>query len=82
MTSQEKLEKIKHVLGKYAGNDGIFGPPAEETARQRQFREDLHTVVAMLFEDDSELHAGMSVAEIKARMQTIWEKTKPETWKA
>jgi hypothetical protein len=81
MTKQKKLEKIKDILRQYADNDKVFVQPAEETEQQKQFREDLHTVVSILFKEDLNLPADMSAAEIKARMRTIWEKTKPEEWK-
>ena len=81
MTSQEKLDTIKSILRAYVENKEAFVQPPEETAQQKQLREDLHMVVEILFEEDPTLSSDLSVAELKARMQTIWEKTKPEKWK-
>ena len=81
MTSQKKLETLKTLLHEYAENERAFVQPPEETPQQRQLREDLHMVVEIVFKEEPGLSADLSVAELKARMQKAWEKTKPEEWK-
>lgn len=80
MTSQEKLKRLEDVLGEYAGNDAVFAPPAVETDKQKQFREDLHIVVSIVFKEDLTLPSDLSVSQMKARIRKIWEQTKPEEW--
>ena len=80
MTDQEKLNKIKDILQGYADNEAVFAQPTSETAQQRQFREDLHTIVSMVFQEERKLSAEMSAAEIKAQMQAAWKQTKPKEW--
>jgi hypothetical protein len=81
MTSQEKLDTLKTLLHEYAENEGAFVQPPEETAQQKQLREDLRMVVEIVFKEEAALSPDLSVAELKARMQKIWEKTKPEEWR-
>ncbi len=81
MTDQEKLNKIKEILQNYQGQEAVFGKPARETKQQQAFREDLQTIVSILFKEDLILPADLSVAELKKRIQTIWQETKPEGWR-
>lgn len=81
MTTQEKLSMIEEIVRPYQGKETIFEQPTEETERQRQFREDLHAVVSVVFASGPEMSATMSVADLRSRLQQIWQKTKPESWK-
>ena len=80
MTDHEKLKKIEDLLHGYQEDETVFAPPAEETEQQKRFREDLHAVVAIVFKEDSN-SSDVSVAEIKARLERLWQETKPEGWK-
>ncbi len=75
---QGKLHKIREFLQEYDGNDSIFAPPAVETERQKKLRQDFHTVVTMVFNDD--FTPNMSVSEIRKRMKALWDKNKPKEW--
>ncbi len=79
MGSSKKLDKLKEFLSEYVDNDNIFAAPAVETDRQKKLRQDFHTVVSILFNE--ELSSHMSVSEIKRRMKGIWKKTKPADWR-
>lgn len=81
MTDREKLEKIRAILHEYKENEDVFTPPARETKQQQQFREDLRMVVSLVFREDLDISSGLSIAELKKRIQEIWEKTKPDAWK-
>jgi hypothetical protein len=81
MTDQEKLNKIKEILQNYQGQEAVFTKPARETKQQQAFREDLQTIASLVFEKDSAIPADLSVAELKKRIQTIWQDTKPKDWK-
>ena len=80
MTNQEKLKKIEDILREYAGDNTAFNQPEMETEQQKKFREDLHTIVSLLFKKEFDVQPGMTVAQIKERMQAIWKETKPDTW--
>ncbi|MBD3307681.1 hypothetical protein GF339_14695 [candidate division KSB3 bacterium] len=80
MTIQEKLKKLEQLLQDYLDNDEIFKPSAVETERQQRFREDLQTVVSILFKEDTQLRSDMSVAQIKEKVQSAWKQTKPKEW--
>jgi hypothetical protein len=80
MTDQEKFNKIKEILQNYQGQEAIFAKPARETKQQQAFREDLQTIFSLVFEEDLVVPADLSVAELKKRIQTIWQKTKPKDW--
>ena len=77
---QGKLKKIQEFLQEYEDNDAIFSAPAVETDRQKKLRQDFHTVVTMLFNE--EFSPNMSISEIKKRMKAIWEKHKPTEWRS
>jgi len=81
MTDQEKLNKIKEILQNYQGQEAIFGKPARETKQQQAFREDLQTISSLVFEKDLGIPADLSVTELKKRIQTIWQETKPKDWR-
>lgn len=81
MKDAEKLEKIKEVLQEYKGNEGVFGQPASETERQKNFREDLRMIVSLVFKEDLDIPSNLSAAELRKRLQKIWKETKPEAWK-
>jgi hypothetical protein len=74
-----KVEKIQALLHEYADNDAVFDPPGHETEQQKNFREDLRAVVSLVFNDDSEIPVDLSSAEIKERLRSLWEKTKPDS---
>jgi hypothetical protein len=80
MTDQEKLNKIKEILQNYQGQETIFGKPARETKQQQAFREDLQTISSLVFDESLGIPADLSVAELKKRIQTIWQETKPKDW--
>ena len=81
MTDQEKLRKLTEILRDYQGDEIVFGQPPEETEQQKRFREDLHAVVAIVFKEDANISSDLSVAELKARLERLWQETKPEGWK-
>jgi hypothetical protein len=81
MTDQEKLNKIKEILQNYQGQEAIFAKPTRETKQQQALREDLRTIVSLVFADDLAISADLSVAELKKRIQTIWQETKPKDWR-
>ena len=78
MTAQEKLNKIEELVHEYVEDETLLAPSAGETAGQKNIREDLRAIVNILFKEDIE--PDMSVAQIKARLQEIWERVKPENW--
>ena len=68
------------LLQKYAGQDEMFVEPDKESSQQKLFREDLRSVVSVIFKDDAELHADMSVGEMKDAIKKTWGQTKPAGW--
>lgn len=78
MTKQEQLKKIEEIVHEYAQDQTLLTPPAQETARQKDIREDLQAIVSVLASDDVE--PDMSVAQIKAKLRSLWEKAKPADW--
>jgi hypothetical protein len=81
MTDVQKLEKIKDLLHEYKDNDTVFEQPTSETEQQKNLREDLRTVVSLLFKEDLDVPSHLSSAELKERLRKIWEKTKPDSWR-
>lgn len=80
MNAHEKIGMLTVLLQKYAGQDEMFDEPDKETSRQKLFREDLRAVVSVIFQDDAELHADMSVEEMKNAIKKTWAQTKPAGW--
>ena len=78
MTAQEQLSKIEEIVREYTQDDTLLAPTAGETAGQKNIREDLQAIVSIVSREDVE--PEMSVAQIKAKLQGIWQQTKPENW--
>ncbi|GAK53602.1 hypothetical protein U14_04868 [Candidatus Moduliflexus flocculans] len=58
----------------------MFVEPEKESSRQKLFREDLRAVVSAIFQDEVQLHADMSVEEMKNAIKKTWTQTKPAGW--
>jgi len=80
MNVHEKIDVLTALLQKYAGQDEMFAEPDKESSRQKLFREDLRSVVSVIFKDDAELRAEMSVEEMKDAIKKTWAQTKPAGW--
>ena len=80
MNAHEKMDMLTILLQKYAGQDEMFVEPDKESSQQKLFREDLRSVVSVIFKDDTELHADMSVEEMKNAIKKTWGETKPAGW--
>lgn len=78
MTAQEKLKKIEALITEYKDNEAVFAPPADESAQQKEFREDLRAITSIVFDQDQagDIPTHFSAAEIKERLKKIWEDTK------
>lgn len=80
MNAHEKIDILTVLLQKYAGQEEMFVEPEKESSRQKLFREDLRSIVSVVFKDDAELHADMSVDAMKEAIKKTWEQTKPAGW--
>ncbi|MCP4404832.1 MAG: hypothetical protein GY801_46970 [bacterium] len=81
MTNVEKLAKLQELLQEYKENESVFAAPAAETEQQKNFRENLRMVVALLFKEEADIPAGLSITELKDRIRKTWEDTRPDAWK-
>ena len=80
MNAHEKIDILTRLLQKYAGQDEMFAETDKESSRQKLFREDLRAVVSVIFQDEAQLHADMSVEEMKNAIKKTWTQTKPTVW--
>ena len=78
MTVQEKLSKIEEIVQEYIQDNTLLTPSAGETAGQKNIREDMQAIVSVISRED--VKSDMTVADIKAKLQSLWEKAKPENW--